>query len=196
MTGRSRRDGESRPGTPRAGAGGGCGGLRQTTAGTTSISPVSLVPSCTRIMVTERFTTSPCGLGSATWGDGAPALRLEIMTARADLDLYVANLRGSRPETTFRNSAVRCLASTAEFQFPAGPRGLAGSRDRLYHNNGRWHFQGRYRADEHRRGLHLWPGRDLGGLRWRWMAGHLRGQRFFTGSVYHNNEGKSFTEVG
>jgi len=48
---------------------------------------------------------------------------------------------------------------------------------------------------KHRRGLPLWPGRDLGGLRWRWMADIYVANDSSPGLLYHNNEGKSFTEV-
>ncbi len=115
---------------------------------------------------TFRDVTLQAGVGnlgrwgtSAAFGDYDRDGYLDLYVANyVDLDLNNLPKFGSTRFCQYRGIPVSC-----------GPRGLA--------------VHGRYREDEHRHGLLLWLGRDLGGLRWRWMAGHLRSERFFTESA-------------
>ena len=88
----------------------------------------------------KRFTdvTAKTGVGngsrwgtSAAWGDYDNDGNLDLYVANyVDLDLNALPAFGSTPYCQYRGIKVSC-----------GPRGLKGSRDRLYHNRGNGTFE-------------------------------------------------------
>jgi hypothetical protein len=141
---------------------------------------------------TFRDVTAQAGVGNAgRWGTSAA---FGDYDRDGFLDLYVANYVdldlnnlpkfGSTPFCKYRGIAVSC-----------GPRGLAGSRDRLYHNNGDGTFTDVTEKMNIDKGSYyglgvVWADYDGDGWPDIYVANDSS-----PGLLYHNNEGKSFTEV-
>jgi len=141
---------------------------------------------------TFRDVTMQAGVGNAgRWGTSAA---FGDYDRDGHLDLYVANYVdldldnlpkfGSTPFCQYRGIAVSC-----------GPRGLAGSRDRLYHNNGDGTFTDVTEA------MNIDPGSYYGlGVIWADYDGDGWPDIYVANDstpslLYHNNQGKSFSEV-
>ncbi len=142
---------------------------------------------------TFRDVTAQAGVGNAgRWGTSAA---FGDYDRDGFLDLYVANYVdldlnnlpkfGSTPFCQYRGIPVSC-----------GPRGLAGSRDRLYHNNG----DGTFTDVTEKMGIDtesyyglgvIWADYDGDG----WPDVYVANDSS-PSLLYHNNEGKSFTETG
>jgi hypothetical protein len=140
-----------------------------------------------------RDVTAQAGAGNpGRWGTSAAFADYD---KDGYLDLYVANYVdldlnhlpefGSTPLCQYRGIPVSC-----------GPRGLSGSRDRLYHNNG----DGTFTEVTEQMGID--PGAYYGlGVIWGdfdndgWPDVYVANDST-PSLLYHNNAGKSFTEVG
>jgi hypothetical protein len=141
---------------------------------------------------TFRDITVQAGVGnpgrwgtSAAFGDYDRDGFLDLYVANyVDLDLNNLPKFGSTPFCKYRGIAVSC-----------GPRGLAGSRDRLYHNNGDGTFtdvtekMNIDKSSYYGLGV-VWADHDGDGWPDIYVANDSS-----PGLLYHNNEGKSFTEV-
>jgi hypothetical protein len=140
---------------------------------------------------TFRDVTAQSGAGNpGRWGTSAAFADYD---RDGYLDLYVANYVdldlnnlpkfGSTPFCQYRGIPVSC-----------GPRGLAGSRDRLYHNNGDGTFTDV--TDK----MAIDPGSYYGlGVIWADYDGDGWPDIYVANDstpslLYHNDEGKSFTE--
>jgi hypothetical protein len=141
---------------------------------------------------TFRDVTAQAGVGnlgrwgtSAAFGDYDRDGFLDLYVANyVDLDLNNLPKFGSTPFCKYRGIAVSC-----------GPRGLAGSRDRLYHNNGDGTFTDVTEKMNIDAGSYyglgvVWADYDGDGWPDIYVANDSS-----PGLLYHNNEGKSFTEV-
>jgi hypothetical protein len=141
---------------------------------------------------TFRDVTVQAGVGnlgrwgtSAAFGDYDRDGYLDLYVANyVDLDLNNLPKFGSALSCQYRGIPVSC-----------GPRGLAGSRDRLYHNNGDGAFkdvteQMNIDADSHYGLGVIWADYDGDGWPDIYVANDSS-----PSLLYHNNEGKSFTEV-
>ena len=141
---------------------------------------------------TFRDATVPAGVGnlgrwgtSAAFGDYDRDGYLDLYVANyVDLDLDNLPKFGSTPFCQYRGIPVSC-----------GPRGLAGSRDRLYHNNGDGTFTDvtekmNIDPDSHYGLGVIWADYDGDGWPDLYVANDSS-----PSLLYHNNEGKSFTEV-
>ena len=141
---------------------------------------------------TFRDVTALAGVGnpgrwgtSAAFGDYDRDGFLDLyVTNYVDLDLNNLPKFGSTPFCKYRGIPVSC-----------GPRGLAGSRDRLYHNNGDGTFTDvaeKMNIDANSYyGLGVtWCDYDGDGWPDIYVANDSS-----PSLLYHNNEGKSFTEV-
>jgi hypothetical protein len=141
---------------------------------------------------TFRDVTAQAGVGnpgrwgtSAAFGDYDRDGFLDLYVANyVDLDLNNLPKFGSTPFCKYRGIAVSC-----------GPRGLAGARDRLYHNNGDGTFTDVTEKMNIDKGSYYGLGvvwADYKGDGWPdiYVANDSS-----PGLLYHNNEGKSFTEV-
>jgi enediyne biosynthesis protein E4 len=141
---------------------------------------------------TFRDITAQAGVGnpgrwgtSAAFGDYDRDGFLDLYVANyVDLDLNNLPKFGSTPFCKYRGIAVSC-----------GPRGLAGSRDRLYHNNGDGTFTDVTEKMNIDKGSYyglgvVWADYDGDGWPDIYVANDSS-----PGLLYHNNEGKSFTEV-
>ena len=139
-----------------------------------------------------RDVTAQAGVGNpGRWGTGAA---FGDYDRDGSLDLYVSNYVeldlnhlpkfGSGPFCQYRGFAVSC-----------GPRGLAGSRDRLYHNNGDGTFTDMTEA------MNIDAGSYYGlGVIWCDYDGDGWPDIFVANDstpnlLYHNEQGKSFSEV-
>lgn len=142
---------------------------------------------------TFRDVTAQAGVGnpgrwgtSAAFGDYDRDGHLDLyVTNYVDLDLNNLPKFGSTPFCQYRGIAVSC-----------GPRGLAGSRDRLYHNNGDGTFTDMTEAMNIDAGSYyglgvIWADYDGDGWPDIYVANDSS-----PSLLYHNNQGKSFTEVG
>ncbi len=141
---------------------------------------------------TFREVTAQAGVGnpggwgtSAAFGDYDRDGFLDLYVANyVDLDLNNLPKFGSTPFCQYRGIPVSC-----------GPRGLAGSRDRLYHNNGDGTF-----TDVTEK-MNIDPGAHYGlGVIWADYDGDGWPDIYVANDsspslLYHNNQGKSFTEV-
>jgi len=141
---------------------------------------------------TFRDVTMQAGVGNlARWGTSAA---FGDYDRDGYLDLYVANYVdldlnnlpkfGSTRFCQYRGIPVSC-----------GPRGLAGSRDRLYHNDGDGSITDvtdkmNIDADSHYGLGVIWADYDGDG----WLDIYVANDSS-PSLLYHNNEGKSFTEV-
>jgi hypothetical protein len=142
---------------------------------------------------TFRDVTAQAGVGnpgrwgtSAAFGDYDRDGYLDLYVANyVDLDLNNLPKFGSTPFCQYRGIPVSC-----------GPRGLPGSRDRLYHNNG----DGTFTDVTEKMGIDpkayyglgvIWADYDGDGWPDIYVANDSS-----PSLLYHNNEGKSFTEVG
>jgi enediyne biosynthesis protein E4 len=141
---------------------------------------------------TFRDVTAQAGVGnpgrwgtSAAFGDYDRDGHLDLyVTNYVDLDLKNLPEFGSTPFCKYRGIAVSC-----------GPRGLAGSRDRLYHNNGDGTFTDVSEAMNIDTGSYyglgvIWADYDGDGWPDIYVANDSS-----PSLLYHNNQGKSFTEV-
>jgi len=141
---------------------------------------------------TFRDVTAQAGVGnpgrwgtSAAFGDYDRDGHLDLyVTNYVDLDLKNLPEFGSTPFCKYRGIAVSC-----------GPRGLAGSRDRLYHNNGDGTFTDVSEAMNIDTGSYyglgvIWADYDGDGWPDIYVANDSS-----PNLLYHNNQGKSFTEV-
>ncbi|MBZ5701843.1 MAG: CRTAC1 family protein [Acidobacteriia bacterium] len=142
---------------------------------------------------TFRDVTAQAGVGNAgRWGTSAAFGDYDrdgfldlYVTNYVDLDLNHLPKFGSTPFCQYRGIPVSC-----------GPRGLAGSRDRLYHNNGDGTFSdvtekmGIDKESYYGLGV-IWADYDGDGWPDIYVANDST-----PSLLYHNNEGKSFTEVG
>ncbi len=141
---------------------------------------------------TFRDVTAQAGVGnlgrwgtSAAFGDYDRDGYLDLYVANyVDLDLNNLPKFGSTLFCRYRGIPVSC-----------GPRGLAGSRDRLYHNNGDGTFTDvtermNIDADSHYGLGVIWADYDGDGWPDIYVANDSS-----PSLLYHNNEGKSFTEV-
>jgi enediyne biosynthesis protein E4 len=141
---------------------------------------------------TFRDVTVQAGVGnlgrwgtSAAFGDYDRDGYLDLYVANyVDLDLNSLPKFGSTRFCQYRGIPVSC-----------GPRGLAGSRDRLYHNNGDGSFTDvtekmNIDADSHYGLSVIWADYDGDGWPDIYVANDSS-----PSLLYHNNEGKSFTEV-
>src|ERR1700682_135663 len=122
---------------------------------------------------------------SAAFGDYDRDGFLDLYVANyVDLDLNNLPKFGSTPLCQYRGIPVSC-----------GPRGLAGSRDRLYHNNGDGTF-----TDVTEK-MNIDPNSHYGlGVIWADYDGDGWPDIYVANDsspnlLYHNNQGKSFTEV-
>lgn len=122
---------------------------------------------------------------SAAFGDYDRDGFLDLYVANyVDLDLNNLPKFGSTPFCQYRGIPVSC-----------GPRGLAGSRDRLYHNNGDGTF-----TDVTEK-MNIDPNSHYGlGVIWADYDGDGWPDIYVANDsspnlLYHNNQGKSFTEV-
>jgi hypothetical protein len=139
-----------------------------------------------------RDVTAQAGVGNpGRWGTSAA---FGDYDRDGSLDLYVSNYVeldlnhlpkfGSGPFCQYRGFAVSC-----------GPRGLAGSRDRLYHNNGDGTFTDMTEA------MNIDAGSYYGlGVIWCDYDGDGWPDIFVANDstpnlLYHNEQGKSFSEV-
>jgi enediyne biosynthesis protein E4 len=141
---------------------------------------------------TFRDVTAQAGVGNlGRWGTSAA---FGDYDRDGFLDLYVANYVdvdlnnlpkfGSTPFCKYRGIPVSC-----------GPRGLVGSRDRLYHNNGDGTFTDVTEKMNIDAGSYyglgvVWADYDGDGWPDIYVANDSS-----PGLLYHNNGGKSFTEV-
>jgi len=141
---------------------------------------------------TFKDVTAQAGVGnpgrwgtSAAFGDYDRDGHLDLyVTNYVDLDLNNLPEFGSTPFCKYRGIAVSC-----------GPRGLAGSRDRLYHNNGDGTFTDVTEAMKIDAGSYyglgvIWADYDGDGWPDIYVANDSS-----PSLLYHNNQGKSFTEV-
>jgi hypothetical protein len=142
---------------------------------------------------TFRDVTVQAGVGnpgrwgtSAAFGDYDRDGFLDLyVTNYVDLDLNSLPKFGSGPFCQYRGFSVSC-----------GPRGLSGSRDRLYHNNGDGTFTDVTET------MNIDPGSYYGlGIIWCDYDNDGWPDIFVANDstpnlLYHNNQGKSFTEVG
>jgi enediyne biosynthesis protein E4 len=141
---------------------------------------------------TFRDVTAKAGVGnpgrwgtSAAFGDYDRDGHLDLYVANyVDLDLKNLPEFGSSPFCTYRGFSVSC-----------GPRGLAGSRDRLYHNNGDGTFtdvteQMKIDAGSYYGLGVIWGDYDGDGWPDIYVANDST-----PSLLYHNNQGKSFTET-
>lgn len=141
---------------------------------------------------TFRDVTAQAGVGnlgrwgtSAAFGDYDRDGYLDLYVANyVDLDLNNLPKIGSTLFCQYRGIPVSC-----------GPRGLAGSRDRLYHNNGDDTFTDvtermNIDANSHYGLGVIWADYDGDGWPDIYVANDSS-----PSLLYHNNEGKSFTEV-
>lgn len=140
---------------------------------------------------TFRDVTKQAGIGnpgrwgtSAAFGDYDRDGNLDLYIANyVDLDLNHLPKFGSGPNCQYRGIPVSC-----------GPRGLAGSRDRLYHNNGNGTFT------DVTESMHIDEGSYYGlGVVWGDYDGDGWPDIYVANDsspslLYHNNAGKSFTE--
>jgi hypothetical protein len=140
---------------------------------------------------TFRDVTKEAGIGnpgrwgtSAAFGDYDRDGNLDLYIANyVDLDLQNLPKFGSGPNCQYRGIPVSC-----------GPRGLAGSRDRLYHNNGDGTFT------DVTESMHIDEGSYYGlGVVWGDYDGDGWPDIYVANDsspslLYHNNGGKSFTE--
>ena len=136
--------------------------------------------------------TARAGVGAGGWGMGCS---FGDYDGDGRLDLYVANYldidiltlpgMGSAPNCTYRGIATFC-----------GPRGLPGSRDRLFHNNG----DGTFADVTERAGIDtnkyyglgvVWCDYDRDGRPDIYVANDST-----PSSLYHNNGDGTFTDVG
>ena len=122
---------------------------------------------------------------SAAFGDYDRDGNLDLYVANyVDLDLDHLPKFGSGPNCQYRGIPVSC-----------GPRGLKGSRDRLYHNNGDGTFTDVTET------MHIDPESHYGlGVIWGDYDGDGWPDIYIANDsspslLYHNNGGKSFTEV-
>jgi hypothetical protein len=121
---------------------------------------------------------------SAAFGDYDRDGHLDLYVANyVDLDLNNLPKFGSTPFCQYRGIAVSC-----------GPRGLSGSRDRLYHNNGDGTFNDvteamNIDADSFYGLGVIWADYDGDGWPDIYVANDSS-----PSLLYHNNQGKSFTE--
>ena len=122
---------------------------------------------------------------SAAFGDYDRDGNLDLYVANyVDLDLNHLPEFGSGPNCRYRGIPVSC-----------GPRGLKGSRDRLYHNNGDGTFT------DVTESLHIDADAYYGlGVIWGDYDGDGWPDIYVANDsspslLYHNNAGKSFTEV-
>jgi len=123
---------------------------------------------------------------SAAFGDYDRDGHLDLYIANyVDLDLNNLPKFGSTAFCQYRGIPVSC-----------GPRGLPGSRDRLYHNNG----DGTFTDVTEQMGIDpnsyyglgvIWGDYDGGGWPDIYVANDSS-----PSLLYHNNQGKGFTEVG
>ena len=142
---------------------------------------------------TFRDVTAEAGVGNpGRWGTSAA---FGDYDRDGHLDLYIANYVGldlnnlpkfgSTPFCQYRGIPVSC-----------GPRGLSGSRDRLYHNNG----DGTFTDVTEMTGID--PNSYYGlGVVWGDYDGDGWPDIYVANDsspslLYHNNQGKGFTEVG
>ena len=121
---------------------------------------------------------------SAAFGDYDRDGNLDLYIANyVDLDLNALPKFGSGPNCRYRGIPVSC-----------GPRGLKGSRDRLYHNNGDGTFTDVTEA------MHIDESSYYGlGVIWADYDGDGWPDIYVANDsspslLYHNNSGKSFTE--
>jgi len=141
---------------------------------------------------TFKDVTTQAGVGnpdrwgtSAAFGDYDRDGHLDLyVTNYVDIDLNKLPEFGSTPFCKYRGIAVSC-----------GPRGLAGSRDRLYHNNGDGTFTDVSEAMNIDAGSYyglgvIWADYDGDGWPDIYVANDSS-----PNLLYHNNQGKSFTEV-
>jgi hypothetical protein len=141
---------------------------------------------------TFRDVTAQAGVGnlgrwgtSAAFGDYDRDGYLDLYVANyVDLDVNNLPKFGSTPFCKYRGIPVSC-----------GPRGLAGSRDRLYHNNGDGTFTDVTAKMNIDAGSYyglgvIWADNDGDGWPDIYVANDSS-----PSLLYHNNEGKSFTEV-
>ncbi len=141
---------------------------------------------------TFKDVTAQAGVGnpgrwgtSAAFGDYDRDGHLDLyVTNYVDIDLNKLPEFGSTPFCKYRGIAVSC-----------GPRGLAGSRDRLYHNNGDGTFTDVSEAMNIDAGSYyglgvIWADYDGDGWPDIYVANDSS-----PNLLYHNNQGKSFTEV-
>jgi hypothetical protein len=142
---------------------------------------------------TFRDVTAQAGVGNAgRWGTSAAFGDYDrdgfldlYVTNYVDLDLNNLPKFGSTPFCQYRGIPVSC-----------GPRGLTGSRDRLYHNNGDGTFtdvtekMGIDKESHYGLGV-IWADYDGDG----WPDVYVANDSS-PSLLYHNNEGKSFTETG
>jgi enediyne biosynthesis protein E4 len=141
---------------------------------------------------TFKDVTAQAGVGnpgrwgtSAAFGDYDRDGHLDLyVTNYVDLDLNSLPEFGSTPSCKYRGIAVSC-----------GPRGLAGSRDRLYHNNGDGTFTDVTEAMNIDAGSYyglgvIWADYDGDGWPDIYVANDSS-----PSLLYHNNQGKSFTDV-
>ena len=137
--------------------------------------------------VTEKAGVGNAGRWgtSAAFGDYDRDGHLDLYVANyVDLDLNNLPAFGSTPFCQYRGIAVSC-----------GPRGLAGSRDRLYHNNG----DGTFTDVTEKMGIDAEAHYGLGVI-WADYDGDGWPDVYVADDsspslLYHNNEGKSFTET-
>ncbi len=141
---------------------------------------------------TFKDVTAQAGVGnpgrwgtSAAFGDYDRDGHLDLYVANyVDMDLNNLPEFGSTVFCKYRGIAVSC-----------GPRGLAGSRDRLYHNNGDGTFTDLSEAMNIDAGSYyglgvIWADYDGDGWPDIYVANDSS-----PNLLYHNNQGKSFTEV-
>ncbi len=141
---------------------------------------------------TFKDVTAQAGVGnpgrwgtSAAFGDYDRDGHLDLyVTNYVDLDLNNLPEFGSTPFCKYRGIAVSC-----------GPRGLTGSRDRLYHNNGDGTFTDVTETMNIDAGSYyglgvIWADYDGDGWPDIYVANDSS-----PSLLYHNNQGKSFTEV-
>ncbi len=141
---------------------------------------------------TFKDVTAQAGVGnpgrwgtSAAFGDYDRDGHLDLyVTNYVDLDLNNLPEFGSTPFCKYRGIAVSC-----------GPRGLTGSRDRLYHNNGDGTFTDVTEKMNIDAGSYyglgvIWADYDGDGWPDIYVANDSS-----PSLLYHNNQGKSFTEV-
>jgi enediyne biosynthesis protein E4 len=137
--------------------------------------------------VTQKAGVSGHGWGmGCAFGDYDNDGRLDLYVANyLDIDINALGQPGSAPNCTYRGIATFC-----------GPRGLPGSRDILFHNNGDGTFTdmtdraGIDREKNYGLGV-VWEDYDKDGFEDIYVANDST-----PSSLYHNNGNGTFTDVG